>query len=161
MSRGRELLPSDLPIIEKGALDHLLQVQVLDLAATAADKTKATELADKRLVSIKKRAPSEEALERQLKTMNLTVDGLRARLIEEAEAEQVLRDKVAVTDEQVTGFVSRRRVGAIADVVPAQFGGQRALDRQVESLDLGGDGGPVAGGGRGGGGSHGVPFMLS
>jgi parvulin-like peptidyl-prolyl isomerase len=104
MARGRELLPSDLPVIEKTAFDHLLQVQVLKLSATADDTTKATALADKRLAAIKKRAVNEETLTKQLKTMSLTIDDLRARLIEEAVAEQVLRDKVNVTDEQVKKY---------------------------------------------------------
>ncbi len=103
-ARGKELTQADLPLIEKSSFEHLLEVQLLKAKATDADKTKATVEADKRLAIIKKRAPSEEALVKQLKVMNLTEDGLRARLIEEATAEQVLRDKITVTDDQVKKY---------------------------------------------------------
>ncbi len=103
-ARGRELTPADLPMIEKSSFEHLLEVQLLKSQATDADKTKAATEAEKRLGIIKKRAPSEEALIKQLKAMNLTMDDLRSRLVEEATAEQVLRDKVTVTDDQVKKY---------------------------------------------------------
>jgi peptidyl-prolyl cis-trans isomerase C len=111
-SRGQEVSAEDAPLVEHTAFDHLLEVQVLKAKATPDDKTKAAAETDKRIDLIKKRAPSPEALELQLKTMNLTLDGLRDRLLEEAEAEQVLRDKVTVTDAQVQKFY---------DENPAQF----------------------------------------
>ncbi|HEX3800030.1 MAG TPA: peptidylprolyl isomerase [Verrucomicrobiae bacterium] len=103
-ARGRELTPADLSAIERSSFDHLLEVQLLKAKATADDKAKATVEADKRFAIIKKRAPSQEALDRQLKVMNLTEETLRGRLIEEATAEQVLRDKVKVTDDQVRKY---------------------------------------------------------
>jgi parvulin-like peptidyl-prolyl isomerase len=112
MQRGRELMPSDLPLIEKSALEHLLQVQVLKLAATDADNARAKEIADKRLELIKKRSTSEEALAKQLKTLNLTLDDLRSRLLEEAVFQEVLRDRIKLTDDQVKKYF---------DDNPAQF----------------------------------------
>jgi peptidyl-prolyl cis-trans isomerase C len=103
-ARGQEVPADKLPLIEKSSFEHLLEVQLLKVKATDADKAKAAIEADKRLEIIKKRAPSEEALQRQLKSMNLNVDTLRNRLVEEATAEQVLRDKITVTDAQVKKF---------------------------------------------------------
>jgi peptidyl-prolyl cis-trans isomerase C len=105
MARGRELQESDMPIVEKNAFDHLLQVALLLQKATPDDKAKATIEADKRLEIIKKRAPSPEALDRQLKAMDLTLPELEKRLVDEAAAEQVLRDLVPpVTDADTKKF---------------------------------------------------------
>ncbi|MDB6023171.1 MAG: Peptidylprolyl isomerase [Pedosphaera sp.] len=103
-ARGREISPADMPIIEKSSFDHLLQVQLLNAKATDADKEKAKLEGDKRMETIRQRAPSEEALVRQLKSLNLTVDELHKRLTEEATAEAVLRDKISVTDTDVKKF---------------------------------------------------------
>lgn len=109
LAQGKQVSPAEL---EKVAFDHLLEVQLLTEKATADDKTKGAAEADKRMDVIRKKAPSEDALTKQLKTMNLTIDGLHARLAEEATAEQVLRDKVTVTDADVKKFF---------DDNPAQF----------------------------------------
>jgi parvulin-like peptidyl-prolyl isomerase len=53
---------------------------------------------------IKKRAPSQEVLDRQLKSMGMTMDELRKRLVEETVAETVLFNKVTITDDQVKKF---------------------------------------------------------
>jgi parvulin-like peptidyl-prolyl isomerase len=105
MARGRELTPADMPMIEKTSFDHLLQVDLLTRKATPEDKAKATVEADKRFDMISKRAPSKEALEHQLQAMGLTIDELHKRLIDEATAEQVLRDSIKpVTDAEVKAF---------------------------------------------------------
>jgi peptidyl-prolyl cis-trans isomerase C len=104
IARGQQVTPADNPEIEKKSFDHLLEVQLLNGKATDEDKTKGAALADKRLDMIRKQAVSEDALAKQLKTMNLTVDSLRARLAEESTAEQVLRDKVTVTDADIKKF---------------------------------------------------------
>ena len=103
-AQNQQISPDDMPLIERNSFDHLLEVALLKAQATDADKAKATEEADKRMALIKKRAPSEDALNLQLKAMNLTMDSLRDRLIEEATAEQALRDNVKVTDAQVQKF---------------------------------------------------------
>src|SRR6202020_727112 len=74
------------------------------LKATDDDRAKGKAEADKRMDTILKRAPSEEKLAAQLKALGLTIEGLRSRLIEEAIAEQVLRDKVTVTDAEIKKF---------------------------------------------------------
>jgi len=104
VARGQQISPADAPAIEKLSFDHLLQVQLLNGKATDDDRAKGAAEALKRLDLIRKKSTSEDSLAKQLKTMNLTVEGLRARLAEEATAEQVLRDKVTVTDADVKKF---------------------------------------------------------
>lgn len=112
IARGQQVTAADAPQIEKEAFDHLLEVQLLTGKATDSDKAKGAAEADKRLDLIRKKSMSEDALTAQLKTMNLTIDGLHARLAEEATAVQVLRDKVIVSDADVKKFF---------DDNPAQF----------------------------------------
>jgi peptidyl-prolyl cis-trans isomerase C len=103
-ARGQEVSADDMAVVQRGAFEHLLEVQLLKNKATDDDKAKAAIEADKRMAMIKKRVPSEDALALQLKAMNLTLEGLHGRLYEEALAEQVLRDKVNVTDAQIQKF---------------------------------------------------------
>lgn len=105
-AHGSEISPADMPIIERSTFDHLLQVQLLNAKATDADKAKGKTEAEKRMTFIRQKAPSEDALERQLKSLNMTVPQLQDRLAEEATAEEVLRDKVSVTDDEIKGFYS-------------------------------------------------------
>ncbi len=103
-ARGVELTPRDLPFLEKNAFDHLVDVQLIDAQATAANKAKASAEADKQIESLKKQAPSLEAFERQLKAINMTSADLHARLLDEAIMSEVLRGKINVTDEQVKKY---------------------------------------------------------
>lgn len=103
--RGQQISASDMAVVEKSTFDHLLQVQLLNNNASDADKTTGKTEGDKRMEIIRQRAPSEEALTRQLKGLNLTVDVLHKRLIEEATAEAVLRDNIKkVSDADVKKF---------------------------------------------------------
>lgn len=104
MARGRELTPADLPIIEKSSFDHLLQLQLFSAKANDEDKAAGKKEGDKRMETIRSRAPSEELLARQLKSLNMTVEELHKRLIEEATAEAVLRRQVNVSDDAVKKF---------------------------------------------------------
>jgi len=101
---GRELTPADLPLIEKFAYERLLQIKLFNLKATDEDRAKGKIEADKNMDAIVKHAPSEEKLAIQLRSVGLTIEGLRVRLAEEATAQQVLRDKVTVTDAQIKKF---------------------------------------------------------
>ncbi|HWF20185.1 MAG TPA: peptidylprolyl isomerase [Verrucomicrobiae bacterium] len=103
-AHGQQIPPDLMPRIEKESFDHLLQVKLLKDKATDADKAAGKIEGDKRMEGIRKRAPSEDILVRQLKALNLTVDELHSRLTEEATAEEVLRDKVTVTDADVKKF---------------------------------------------------------
>ena len=104
MSRGHEINAAQMPMLQKQVLDRLILNKLLNTKATDADKAKGKEEGDKRFEAIKKRAPSEEMLAKQLKSIGLTLDTLHTRLIEEAVPEAVLRSKVTVTDEQVKKY---------------------------------------------------------
>jgi len=103
-------------MFEKQLLERLIQIQLLIVKATDADKAKGQEAGEKRFVAFKSRAPSEEMLGRQLKSMGMTIEQLRARLIDEATGEAVLerelKSKITVTDEQVKKYYEEN---------PAQF----------------------------------------
>ncbi|WP_040550917.1 peptidylprolyl isomerase [Pedosphaera parvula] len=103
-ARGQEIPPAQLEMIQKKLLDRLIQIQLFKAKATDADKAEGKKEGDNRFEMIKKRAPSEDMLAKQLKTMGLTVESLHSRLIEEATAEAVLKSKVKISDDQVKKF---------------------------------------------------------
>jgi parvulin-like peptidyl-prolyl isomerase len=103
-SQGREVPADKLPLIEKGLLDRLIQIQILKAKATDAQKAEGAKEGDSRFALFKKRAGSDDTFKMQLKSVNLSPETLHARLTEEATAETVLKSKVKVTDEQVQKF---------------------------------------------------------
>lgn len=107
-AQGRNVTGEQAAMFEKQLLERLIQIQMLVVKATDADKAKGTEAGEKRFVAFKSRAPSEEMLARQLKSMGMTIEQLHARLIDEATGEAVLdrelKSKIIVTDEQVKKY---------------------------------------------------------
>jgi parvulin-like peptidyl-prolyl isomerase len=105
-ARGQPMAPEQMRMLEQQVLQRLIQIQLLLDKATEADKAKGKETAEKRFATILKRAGSDEALNRQLKSVGMTEAELRAKIAEEATAEAVLdRElKVAVTDADVKKF---------------------------------------------------------
>src|ERR1017187_7941226 len=81
-------------------LDQLIQVQLLQGKATAADKTAGKALAEKRFEEAKTKLGSEEALNRQLKLMGTTRTEVLTEWTDSATAENVLKRelKVNITD---------------------------------------------------------------
>ncbi len=90
--------------LETEALDYLILVKVLGTKATDADKAAGKEEGNKNFELLKKRAPSEEAWDRQLKTVGLTSEILRSGLAEESTARMVLRSKVTISDDEIKKF---------------------------------------------------------
>jgi len=107
-ARGQNVAGEQAAQFEKQLLERLIQIQLLLKKATDADKAKGLEAGEKRFVTFKSRAPSEEMLVRQLKSMGMTIEQLHARLIDEATGEAVLdrelKSKITVTDEQVKKY---------------------------------------------------------
>jgi parvulin-like peptidyl-prolyl isomerase len=105
-AQNRTLTAEESAMAERQVLDRLIQVQLLLQKATDADRAQAKELSDKRVADAKTRASSEEAFKRQLMVSGLDEAKLRAKLIEEATAEQVLvRElKVVIADDQVRKY---------------------------------------------------------
>lgn len=106
VARGQTIPAEQVQMLEQQVLDRLIQVKVLTRKATDADKAKGKERADKRLEAISKRAGTEEALTRQLKSIGLNKEELSTKLNEEAVAEAVAeRDLgVVISDDEAKKF---------------------------------------------------------
>jgi parvulin-like peptidyl-prolyl isomerase len=96
-ARGQSIPPDDLVRLEQQVLDRMVQIQLLLGRATEADKTKGKEVSDKRIEAIKTRAGSEEALNRNLKSVGLSQEELAKNMLEEATAEAVVQHELTVT----------------------------------------------------------------
>lgn len=105
-ARNQAIPPDELAVLEQRILDQLIQTQILLSKATEADKAKGQDTSTKRWESIKTRAGTEETLNRQLKSVGMTQETLRSKMLEEATAEAVLERelKVNVSDEEVQKF---------------------------------------------------------
>ena len=103
-ARGQDITADKLPQVELMALEYLIRVQILNHIATADDKAKGLEQSDKYYEALRKRAPSEEVMLRQIKAAGLTPESLRKGLTEEATAKIVLSSKVTVTSNDVQKF---------------------------------------------------------
>jgi peptidyl-prolyl cis-trans isomerase C len=105
-ARGQSIPPEHLAMVDQQVLDQLIQIQLLQGKATAADKTAGKALAEKRFEEAKTRLGSEDALNRQLKLMGTTREEVLAEWTDSATAENVLKRelKVNITDEDAKKF---------------------------------------------------------
>jgi len=105
-ARGQTLPPEQLQLLERQVLQRLIQIQLLLNTATDADKAKGKEVAEKQYALILKRAGSEEAISRQLKSVGMTQDELHAKMAEEATAAAVAERelKIVVGDDAVKKY---------------------------------------------------------
>jgi len=105
-ARGQDITPDDMTHLEQAVLDRLIQIQILLKKATDADKALGKETCDQRLQAIKTRAGSEEALNRQLKSVGTSPQELQAKMLEESTAQAVMERelKLKVSDDDVKKF---------------------------------------------------------
>jgi parvulin-like peptidyl-prolyl isomerase len=105
-SRGNAMPPDAVRRLEREVLKRLINIELLKQRATDEDRQKGEVEAQKRLDQLIERAGSEEAMARQLKAVDLTIERLRAKLIEEATAEMVLQREmnIQISDEEVKKF---------------------------------------------------------
>jgi peptidyl-prolyl cis-trans isomerase C len=105
-ARGQQLGPEQSLMLERQVLDRLMQIELLNSKATAADTAKGSEEAKKRYGMILERAGSEENLATQLKSVGMTADELNRKMTEEATAEAVVvRElKAEATDADVQKY---------------------------------------------------------
>jgi peptidyl-prolyl cis-trans isomerase C len=105
-ARGQMIPPEQMVVLEQQILDRIIQIQLLSSKATAEDKTKAKENCDKRFETIKTRAGTDEVLDRQLKSVGMTREVLKTKMLEESVAEAVIERelKINITDDQVKKF---------------------------------------------------------
>ena len=106
VARGQAIPPEETTRVEQQVLDRMIQIQLLVAMASDADKVKGQETSAKRFENIKTRAVTDEALNRQLKSVGMSQEELRSRMLEEATAETVLERqlKITVTDDEVKKF---------------------------------------------------------
>jgi parvulin-like peptidyl-prolyl isomerase len=97
---NQSIPPEQMGLMERQVLEQLIQLQLLEASATAADKAAGKALAEKRFEEAKKRLGTEEALTRQLRLMGATREELMSKWTENATAETVLKRelKVNITD---------------------------------------------------------------
>ena len=107
-AQGQNIPESQRPILEARLLDRLIITQVLTNKATVADKAKARESTDKFIGDTKKKLPNEEAFQRELIAMGMTLDQFQKRVLEQAIAEAVLdrelKNKITISDERLKKF---------------------------------------------------------
>lgn len=85
------------PDFDAQILNQLIYIQLLKQRATDADKIEGQKEADTQFTNILKHFGSEDALERQLKAVNMTVAELRSKATEEAVAKAALRRELSVS----------------------------------------------------------------
>jgi len=96
VARGQVLSPEQQLTMERQLLDRLIQIKILLLKASDAEKARGRETCAKRMENIKNRTGSEETLNRQLKSVGMTQEDLRRRMTEEATAEAVLEKELNI-----------------------------------------------------------------
>src|SRR5688572_16131550 len=83
-ARGSNITPEQQLLLEQQLLEHLIQVQLLVGKADESEKAKGKESSEKRLEVIKGKAGTEDALNRQLKSVGMSQEDLLGRMRDEA-----------------------------------------------------------------------------
>ncbi len=105
-ARGQTIPPGQLAQIESQLLGRLIQDQLLLQKATDADRSNGVQNAGVQMNMLLERFGSQEALERQMKAVGLTVAELRSKIIQEntAQAVKIRELNVTVTDAETKQF---------------------------------------------------------
>ena len=105
-AHGQVIPPGQLTQIESQLLDRLVQIQLLMQKATGADRTNGVKKADLQIASLLERAGSQEALDRQMKAIGMTMPELRSKITQENTAQAVLMRElnITVTDAETKQF---------------------------------------------------------
>ena len=105
-AHGQVIPPGQLTQIESQMLDRLVQIQLLMQKATGADRTNGVKKADLQIASLLERAGSQEALDRQMKAIGMTMPELRSKITQENTAQAVLMRElnITVTDAETKQF---------------------------------------------------------
>jgi parvulin-like peptidyl-prolyl isomerase len=104
-AQGQQLPPSfDIEV-----LDQLITIQLLLQKATAADRAAGQAEADDQYAKLLKRFGSEQAFERQLKAVGMTVADLRGKALQESVAKTALKTELNVkpTDEEAKAYYAK------------------------------------------------------
>jgi len=108
-AHNQTIPPGQLPQIEGQLLSRLIQVQLLLQKATDADKSNGVKKADLQMKALLERAGSQDALDRQMKAVGMTLPDLRARVTQENTAQAALTRllNVSVSDADVKDFYDK------------------------------------------------------
>jgi peptidyl-prolyl cis-trans isomerase C len=104
-AQGQQLPPEFAAAI----LNQLITIQTLLQKATPADRVAGVAEADQQFTNLLKRFGSQEAFERQLKAVGMTVEELRAKAVQEATAKATLKRElnIQVSDEAAQAFYTK------------------------------------------------------
>jgi peptidyl-prolyl cis-trans isomerase C len=105
-AHGETVPPEQMMGIESQMLNRLIQIQILLQKSTDADKAEGKSKAELQISNLLDRAGSQEAFERQLKSVGMTSDELRSKVTQEATATATLTRELGinVTDADVKKF---------------------------------------------------------
>ena len=105
-ARGQTIPPAMVTQTEAQLLNRLIQVQLLLQQANAADKSNGVQKADAQIKILLERAGSQDALDRQLKAVGMTMPELRTKVTEESTAQAALTRglNVTVSDAEVKKY---------------------------------------------------------
>jgi parvulin-like peptidyl-prolyl isomerase len=105
-AKGRAVSPEQSEDAERQVLEQLINVQLVQARATAADKAEGKAAAEKRYAAAQKALGSEEAFNLQLKIMGTTREALMAKWTEALTADAVLKRefKISITDADVRKY---------------------------------------------------------
>ena len=120
VAEGRTVKPEQVIQMERQVLEQLINVQLLDAKATAADKAAGKDEAEKRLATATAKIGSAEALDAELKRMGTSREVLMSKWTQALTAEVVLNRefKISITDEEVRKFYDKN---------PAEFEAPEAV----------------------------------
>jgi len=107
-TRGQTIPEEQRAAIAAQMLDRLVMIRIVEQYATAADRTKAEELAAKFIADTKSKARSEESYRRQLVATGIKPELFETRAFEQALVETIIdrevKAQVTISDEQVRDF---------------------------------------------------------
>jgi parvulin-like peptidyl-prolyl isomerase len=104
--RGRPAHPDQSGAAERQVLEQLINVQLLEAKATAADKAEGKEAAEKRYAAAKAKFGSQEAFDEQLKLLGTTREELLAKWTVAMTGQAVLKRefKINITDQDARKY---------------------------------------------------------
>jgi parvulin-like peptidyl-prolyl isomerase len=105
-AQGQKINPEQVPLYEQSLLEDLIRIRILRAMATADDKAAAKKMADKKMDDAITQLGSAEALDRQLKAVDLSRQELLSKWLDAATAETVLKRElnINITDNEVKKF---------------------------------------------------------
>jgi peptidyl-prolyl cis-trans isomerase C len=105
---GGAIPDQDRPMIRSNLLQHLIINQILLQKATADEKLETQKMVDDAIADARKRAPSPEAFDAQIKATGMSLEQVRNRAVEEQLCRRVLINEttngIVVSDQDIKKF---------------------------------------------------------